>query len=170
MLYLDTIRRQDAGPRTRLQLVGSFLDYKNSKFVHYFTPRRELCVDESTIKFKGRVSFITYNPKKLTEWRILVYTMAVSSTGYLCGILSYYGSLTTDSLIKRDLPVTTRIPLHLYSMLLEKLPGAQGHHMFTYRYYTSYKLAEEILKLKYHLKGTILTNKQDGCHMLEQLE
>ncbi|XP_043493636.1 piggyBac transposable element-derived protein 1-like [Polistes fuscatus] len=155
MLHLQTIQRQDAGPRTRLQLVSCFLDYINSKFVYYFTPGREICVDESTIKFQCRVSFITYNPKKPTKRGIRVYAMANSTTGYICGILPYYGSLTTDSLIRRDLPVTTRIPLHLYSMLLEKLPGAQGHHMLTDRYYTSYILAEELFKLKCHLTGTI---------------
>ncbi|XP_058792504.1 piggyBac transposable element-derived protein 4-like [Phymastichus coffea] len=167
MLHLKTIQRQDAGPRTRLQLVSCFLDYINSKFLNYFTPGREICVDESTIKFKGRVSFITYNPKKPTKWGIRVYTMADSTTGYICGILPYYGSLTTDSLIRHDLPVSTRIPLHLYSMLLEKLPGAQGHHMFTDRYYTSYILAEELLKLKCHLTGTILTNRK---HLPEQIK
>ena len=51
MLHLKTIPTQDAGPRTRLQLVGCFLDYINSKFLKYFTPGREICVDESTIKF-----------------------------------------------------------------------------------------------------------------------
>ncbi|XP_043498380.1 piggyBac transposable element-derived protein 1-like [Polistes fuscatus] len=163
----DTIQRQDAGPRTRLQLVSCFLDYINSKFVYYFTPGREICVDESTIKFQCRVSFIAYNPKKPTKRGIRVYAMADSTTGYICGILPYYGSLTTDSLIRRDLPVTTRIPLHLYSMLLEKLPGAQGHHMFTDRYYTSYILAEELLKLKCHLTGTILTNRK---HLPEQIK
>lgn len=150
MLHLKTIQRQDAGPRTRLQLVGCFLDYINSKCLKYFTPGREICVDESTIKFKGRISFITYNPKKPTKWGIRVYTMADSGTDYICGILPYYGSLTTEKLIRPDLPVSTRIPLHLYTMLLEKMPGAQGYHMFTDRYYTSYILAEELLKLKCH--------------------
>ena len=84
--------------------------------------------------------------------------MADSNTGYICAILpSSYGSLTTEKLIRPDLPVSTRIPLHLYAMLLEKIPGAQGHHMFIDRYYTSFILAEELLKLKCHLTGTILT-------------
>lgn len=42
-------------------------------------------------------------------------------------------------------------------MLLDKIPGVQGHHIFTDRYYTSYTLAEELRKLKCHLTGTILT-------------
>lgn len=70
--------------------------------------------------------------------------------------MPYYGSLTTRTLIRPNLPVSTRIPLHLYTVLLNKIPGAQGHHMFVARYYTSYILATELHKLKYHLTGTIL--------------
>ncbi|XP_076167209.1 uncharacterized protein LOC143146631 [Ptiloglossa arizonensis] len=93
--------------------------------------------------------------------------MADSNTGYICGILPYYGSLTTEKLIRPDLPISTRIPLHLYTMLLEKVPGSQGRHMFTDRYYTSAILAEELLKLKCHLSGTILTNRK---HLPNQIK
>lgn len=46
-------------------------------------------------------------------------------------------------------------------MLLNKIPGAEGHHMFTDRYYTSYILANELRKLKCHLTGTILINRKE---------
>ncbi|KAK2574893.1 hypothetical protein KPH14_008345 [Odynerus spinipes] len=46
-------------------------------------------------------------------------------------------------------------------MLLDKIPGAQGHHMYTDRYYTSYVLAQELVKLNCHITGTILTNKKE---------
>lgn len=88
-------------------------------------------------------------------------TLADSNTGYICGILPYYGSLTTQTLMRPDLPVSTRIPLHLYTMLLNEIPCAEGHHMFTDRYYTSYILANEPRKLKCHLTGTILTNRKE---------
>ncbi|KAI4481620.1 hypothetical protein M0802_013886 [Mischocyttarus mexicanus] len=45
-------------------------------------------------------------------------------------------------------------------MLLEKIPGAQGHHMYTDRYYTSYFLAQNLSKLKCNLTGTIFTNRK----------
>ncbi|CAK9804154.1 PiggyBac transposable element-derived protein 4 [Anthophora plagiata] len=160
MLHAEIFSAQQSQPRTRLQLITGYLEYINSKLLNYFTPGKEICVDESVVKYKGRVSFITYNPKKPTKWGIRIYTLADSGTGYICGILPYYGSLTTQSLIRPDLPVSTRIPLHLYTTLLNKVPGAQGHHMFTDRYYTSYILANELRKLKCHLTGTILPNRK----------
>ncbi|KAL6417933.1 hypothetical protein ACFW04_012437 [Cataglyphis niger] len=131
MLHLETIPTRKTNPRTRLQRVSCFLDYLNSKFLDYFIPGEHICVDESTIKFKGRISFLTYNPKKPTKWGIRVYALADSKTGYICCILPYYGSLTTEFLVRPDLSVSSRIPIHLYQMLLEKIPGAQGHHMYT---------------------------------------
>ncbi|CAK9816388.1 PiggyBac transposable element-derived protein 4 [Anthophora quadrimaculata] len=159
-LHLKTIPLQNTNPRTRLLLVSGFLEYINERFLNYFIPGEQICVDESTVKFKGRISFITYNPMKPTKWGIRVYTLADSNTGFICGILPYYGSLTTETLIRPDLPVSTRIPLHLYKMILDKIPGAQGHHMFTDRYYTSYILAEELRKQRCHLTGTIMTNRK----------
>ncbi|KAL2731764.1 piggyBac transposable element-derived protein 4-like [Vespula squamosa] len=86
----------------------------------------QICVDESTVKFKGRISFITYNPKKSTKWGIRIYTLADSNTDSICSILPY-GSLTTELLVRPDLPVSSKIPIHLHKMLLEKIPGAQDH-------------------------------------------
>lgn len=72
--------------------------------------------------------------------------------GIFMGI--YYDSLTTKTLIRPDLPIST--------MLLNKILGAQGHHMFTdyytsyiIYYYTSYILVNELYNLKYHLIGNI---------------
>ncbi|XP_017792480.1 PREDICTED: uncharacterized protein LOC108574407 [Habropoda laboriosa] len=156
-LHLKTIPSQNTNPRVRLQLVCCFLDYINARFLNYFVPGEQICVDKSIVKFKGRISFITYNPMKPTKWGIRVYTLADSNTGFICGILPYYGSLTAETLIRLDLPVSTRIPLHQYKMLLDKIPGAQEHHMFTDQYYTRYILAEELYKQKCHLTGTIMT-------------
>ncbi|XP_025159105.1 piggyBac transposable element-derived protein 4 [Harpegnathos saltator] len=120
MLHTEIVSASSSNTRTRLQLITGYLDYINSRLLNHFTPDKEICVDESVVKFKGRVSFITYNPKKPIKWGIRIYTLADSGTGYVCGILPYYGSLTTQTLIRPDLPVSTRIPLHLYAMLLNR--------------------------------------------------
>lgn len=116
MLHLKTIPTKDAGPRTRLQLVSCFLDYINSKLLKYFTPGEEICVDESTIKFKGRISFITYNPKKPTKWGIRVYTMADSNTDSIYLLYSsllwksYHGEI--DKARPSDISKNTAAPLY----------------------------------------------------------
>lgn len=129
MLHLTTIPTRNTNSRTRLQRVSCFLDYINSKFLDYIVPGEQICMDESTVKFKGRISFITYN-KKPTKWGIRVYTLADSNTGYICCIFIILW-ITHNLLVRPDLPVSSRIPIHLYKILLEKIPGAQEHHMYT---------------------------------------
>lgn len=160
MLHLKTVDQQRRDIRTRIQRVSNFLEYLNAKFAEYFIPGQNICVDESIVKFKGKISFITYNPNKPTKWGIRIYVLADSETGYVYNILPYYGSIATNELIKPELPVSTRIPLHLYNNLLNNVPGAEGYHMYTDRYYTSIVLAEELLKMKCHITGTIKINRK----------
>lgn len=103
------------------------------------------------IKFKERISFITYKPNKPTKWGISVYALVAFTKGYTHSILPYYDSITSKNLIRPDLPLSTRISLHLYQKLLNKIPTAQGYHMFTDRHYGSIPLAKELMKMKYHL-------------------
>jgi hypothetical protein len=47
--------------------IQNFLQYLEEKFRSYFVPGQAISVDESTVRFKGRISFKTYNPKKPTK-------------------------------------------------------------------------------------------------------
>ena len=49
-------------------------------------------MDESVVKFKGKIAFITYNAKKRTKWCIRVCVLADGE------ILPCYDSLITESL------------------------------------------------------------------------
>ena len=146
--------------RTRIQKANNFLQYINSKFSEHFIPYQSICVDESIIKFKGKICFITYNPAKPTKWGIRIYVLADSNTGYVYSVLPYYGSITSENLIRPDLPVSSRIPLDLYRKLLDNVPNAKGYHIYTDRYYTSIPLAKELLKMNCFLTGTIKTNRK----------
>jgi len=64
MLHLETVSNSDHSLRTRTQKVSNFLNYIDARFREYFIPGQNLSVDESVVGFEGKVSFITYNPKK----------------------------------------------------------------------------------------------------------
>ncbi|KAI9575383.1 hypothetical protein GQX74_005781 [Glossina fuscipes] len=64
-------------------------------------------------------------------------------------------SITSDSISRPDLPVSTRIPLRLYKKLIDKVPDAEGYHMYTDRCYTNIPLAEQLLKMKCNFTGTV---------------
>ncbi|EFN79240.1 PiggyBac transposable element-derived protein 4, partial [Harpegnathos saltator] len=114
------------------------------------------------VNFKGKIAFITNNLKKTTKWSIRIYVLADGETGYVYSfimILPYYGSLTTANLEKPELPVSSRIPLTLVKKLLDNIPSAEGYHLYTDRYLTNIPLANELLKLKVHLTGTVMPNR-----------
>jgi hypothetical protein len=64
MLHLETVSTSDHSLRTRTQKVSNFLKHIDARFGERFIPGQNLSVDESVVGFKGKISFITYNPKK----------------------------------------------------------------------------------------------------------
>ncbi|XP_046737562.1 piggyBac transposable element-derived protein 4-like [Diprion similis] len=140
MLHLKTPDPAKNDIRTRIQQASNVLEYMNSRFSDYFIPGENICVDESVVKFKGKISFITYHPNKPIKWGIRIYVLADSETGYVYSILPYYGSITSENLSRPDSLASTRITLHLY--------------------YTSIPLSQELRKMKCHLTGTIQINRE----------
>ena len=144
---------------TRRSKIAAVLDYISEKFLEFFSPGRELSSDESTVPFKGRVSFRTYNAKKPTKWGLRIYDIADATTGYMLAAIPYFGKGTLDALDNSDQPFMTRIILALTERVLEK-SGNSGYHVFTDRLYTSLQLASELGKRGVHLTGTVQTNRK----------
>ena len=68
-----------------------FIEPLFERFQTSYTLSREICVDESIIGYKGRLSFIQYMPKKPTKWGMKAYILADSQTGYLQNWYLYTG-------------------------------------------------------------------------------
>ena len=111
MLHKNENSEGTRNMRTRTQKISNFLDYIDSKCRENFVPEAELSVDESIVKFKGRICFITYNSQKPTKWGVRIYVPADANIDYVQTVLPYYGSFTTEKLLRPDLPISTRIVL-----------------------------------------------------------
>ncbi|KAK1343328.1 hypothetical protein QTO34_016107 [Cnephaeus nilssonii] len=148
MLHLKNDQKSSKDLRTRTEKVNCFLSYLEMKFRERFCPGRETAVDEAVVGFKGKIHFITYNPKKPTKWGIRLYVLSDSKCGYVHSFVPYYGGITSETL--------------LHERLKNSVPGSQGYHFFTDRYYTSVTLAKELFKEKTHLTGTIMPNRKDN--------
>lgn len=66
---------------TKTQKISNFLDNIDSKCRENFVLRAELSVNESIVKFKGQISFISYNPQKPTKWCIRIYVLVDPNIG-----------------------------------------------------------------------------------------
>ena len=62
-----------------------------------YIPARELAIDESMMKFKGRLGFIQYNPKKPIKWGLKAFVLADSATGYVWNWMLYTGKMNTST-------------------------------------------------------------------------
>ena len=58
------------------------LDIVNPLYETVYRPGENLCVDESMLKFKGRIFFRHCLPAKPTKWGVKVLVLCESQTGY----------------------------------------------------------------------------------------
>ncbi|XP_014614920.1 PREDICTED: piggyBac transposable element-derived protein 4-like [Polistes canadensis] len=82
MFHLKKPTQRNATVRTRIQKVSNYLEYIDDKFRQYFIPYQAVAVDESIVKFKGRISFITYNPNKPTNGDVVTVNRPEMMLGY----------------------------------------------------------------------------------------
>ena len=67
------------------------LDIVNPTYEKCHQPARDLSLDESMVKFKGRLFFRQYLPAKPTRWRIKQFVLAEAKTGYCLKSIVYSG-------------------------------------------------------------------------------
>ena len=110
--------------------VQNIVDYLCKRFRCVYTPGKHLSVDETMIKFKGRLSckqYIKINPNK---WGIKLFTVAEPTSGYVLNIIPYMGK-RIDTVYSK----TTQTVLDVCKHNLNR-----GHHIFLDNYYMSVEL------------------------------
>ncbi|XP_068221401.1 piggyBac transposable element-derived protein 4-like [Palaemon carinicauda] len=88
---LDFADNSVDGNDDRLYKIKPILDIVKDLYSKYYVSGRDLSVDESIVKFKGRLFFKQYMPKKPTKWGIKVWSLCDSKTGYLLKFDVYTG-------------------------------------------------------------------------------
>lgn len=53
------------------------------KFQDTYYPQKQLCIDESIIRFKGRLSFKQYIPSKRHRFGVKLFVLCDSATSYI---------------------------------------------------------------------------------------
>lgn len=69
------------------------------KFSSLFLPHRDLCIDESLMPWRGRLSFMQHMPPKRHRFGVKMFMVCDVKTGYVLRFLGYPGA--TVSLPKR---------------------------------------------------------------------
>jgi len=74
--------------------LGSFMKSLTANFKTAINPSEFLCIDETLLAFKGRLSFLQYNLKKRARFGMKHFILADCSLQFVLDILPYQGKST----------------------------------------------------------------------------
>ena len=139
-----------------LSKIRPFLKYVQSKCKTVYTPKKDICIDESLLLFKGRIYFRRYIPSKRARYGILSYRLCESDSGYTWNIEISAGRDDNLKLLEnvpetaQNLTFSEKIVLFLIQDLFNR-----GYHLFIDNFFTSVRLALFLLTQRTLMTGTI---------------
>jgi hypothetical protein len=88
------------------------VDYLRNKFREIFSPFEKLCIDESLVLFKGRLSFRQYIPSKRHRFGVKLFMLYDCKMGFCLDFIIYTGANTdVDPLEKENEAIGKSGPL-----------------------------------------------------------
>ena len=144
--------RADSADYNKLYKIQPFLDLIIiPSFQQVYKPTRQLAIDETLIKFKGKVHFRQFLPIKPGRFGIKTFTLAESTSGYLLNSKIYTGK--EGNAVQKDLG--RKAVMSVIEPYLD-----MGYYVFMDNYYTSVTLFEELEERKTLACGTVRSNRQ----------
>ena len=155
--YLHLNNRENMLPRgdrgyDKLFRVRPLLDVISRTFSDEYRPSKFVSIDEAMVKYKGRLGFKQYMPMKPVKRGIKVWVRADAMNGFVCAIQVYTG--------KEGQQPEHGLGYRVVSDLVRDLHG-KNYHIFCDNFFTSVRLAEDLLSNNLYLCGTTRSNRTD---------
>lgn len=116
-------------------------------------PQKDLSVDEAMIKFKGWLGMKQYMPIKPVKWGIKVWVCAEASSGFVCDFQVYTGK-------RQDGVAEQNLGYHVVQDLTRNFTG-RNHHVFYNNFFSTVKIAEDLLEDGIYSCATARANRKD---------
>lgn len=136
--------------RNRLAKCERILNMFIKNFQEAYTPGRKVCIDESMIPFRGRLSFRQYIPSKSHKYGIKVYKLCTGN-GYTWNMTVYVGRDSVDG----EYSASENVVMKLTKDLLNA-----GRTLYMDNYYTGIPLVYRLLDNSTHSVGTLRANRK----------
>lgn len=133
----------------RLQKISPLTTMLIENFQAPVIPKESLCIDETLVPFRGRLTFKQYIKNKRHKFGIKLYKLCLEK-GYTYNMLVYCGQDKVEGQSSSQ-----NVVLKLAANLLK-----EGRTIYTDNYYTSVTLAHALLDKKTHLVGTLRSNRK----------
>lgn len=140
---------QECTEGDRLFKIQPLIDLLLERFQLANIPNKDICIDETLVPFRGKLSFKQFIKNKRHKFGIKLYKLC-SNSGYTYNLKVYCGR---DA--QPGLPVGSSVVMDLTKNLLDA-----GRVLYTDNFYTSIYLAHELLNRSTHLVGTLRTNRK----------
>ena len=118
----------------------------------YYKAFDSVTIDEQLVSFRGRCCFRQYMPNKPAKYGLKYFLICCSSTYFVLGIIPYLG--------KENNGITQSLAFHTVCKLITPVENS-GRNVTTDNFYTSLKLAGELLRKKLTLVGTMRNNRRE---------
>lgn len=133
----------------RIAKIRPLIDALNATFQKYYSPKEDVCVDESQVPFRGRIIFRQYNKSKRHKYGMKLFKLC-TVPGYTCKLNLYSG---------KNIDAINTAPTNVVMALCENIFD-KGHTLATDNWYTSLQLAYRLLEKQTHLIGTLRKNRR----------
>ncbi|XP_064598479.1 piggyBac transposable element-derived protein 4-like [Liolophura sinensis] len=139
----------------RLIKIRPLLDYFDKTMSEVYYPKRDLCMDESMVLWRGRLLFRQYIKNKRHKYGVKLYELC-ESDGMVLKILIYSGTRTN---VDDDLQLgqSAAVVLHLMSDFLDK-----GHVLYTDNYYNLVDLTKALTDRSTYLCETLRFDRKEN--------
>jgi len=151
---LQTIQRPDQSEEyDQLWKLRIGFDTLSDNYAKFYNPSENLAVEKVIVKYRDRVNFRQYIPKKRKCFGITIYKLC-DEAGYTCAMKVY---LDKDSQSATDDTTATHATVRNLTSRDEGL----GHKLFLVNFFSSPRLFEDLDRHKINSCRTVRLNKKD---------
>jgi hypothetical protein len=139
----------------RLRKISPVSNHLQQNFREVYYPQENVAIDESLIKFRGRLCYIQSNPQKRARFGIRIYKICESVSGYCLGFCICTG--------KKPAQAETQGILSRKAIVMELMePYLQnGHTVFIDNWFTSPSLFLNLAEKKTNAVGTVRVDRKN---------
>lgn len=149
---------------SRLEKIELIINHARQKYKSLLTPYRNLCVDESIVPFKGRLSIKQYLPKKRNRFGIKLFVLCDVTTGIIIDFIVYCGA-TSEITDPANLGVGGAVVVTLIKDFFESY-----RHLYVDNWFTSPKLFKYLYENKIYACGTVRPSRTGMPSMSQKLK
>jgi hypothetical protein len=138
--------KEECRPGDRLFKIQPLLDLE--RFQLAVVPDKEICIDETMVPFRGRLSFLQYIKNKGHKFGIKLFKLCLKDS-YTWNVIMYCGKEA-----RSGIPVSSSVVMKLIEGLLDS-----GRVSYTDNYYTRIHLAHQLRGRSTYQVGTLRSNR-----------